>query len=241
MPPRERLFSPVVRPDALPEKENDGDKNRRRRPIGLVWWCCCCCGWIGWIVALLLLLCWYSCFTNCPPTPAPTLPPANQTTGPGMVTPGPPAPTSCCPNDIFVGNESTYMSASPTLCGGYDYNCDGEETYVACCFSSVAVVNSVDERIMYTSNSSNCTADLSIDEDLVCGACDGTTVFPGWACDSPVLRKRFILPCPAACDGDMVSVTSVTPPNIGECALFTDHCVGTHGGDGEQCCIVVAY
>jgi hypothetical protein len=162
------------------------------------------------------------CVEPPPPTPAPTV-------------------FDCCPQDEYVGLESPYASASPTLCGHYDYNCDGVNDTYPCCYDvDAAIVDG--ERLLY--NASECAAangdvPLSTTPEEVCGACEGNlTVVPGWSCSSPISRKRFVLPCPASCDGT-VETSASSPPDVGECALFTDHCVPPHGGDGEQCCLVV--
>lgn len=178
------------------------------------------------------------------PTPAPTSSPTLEPTPAPTLEPTPAPTASCCPQDPYVYFGSPYASASPTACGTRDYNCDGQNDTFACCFN-VDPIQLDGERALY--NASECAVasgdvPLAVPPDPVCGACaDNLTVVPGWACNQPILRrrKRFVLPCPEACDGQ-VEASQADPPDIGECALFTDHCVPPHGGDGEQCCLVVS-
>jgi hypothetical protein len=154
-----------------------------------------------------------------------------------------PPSAGCCPADPFVFVGSPYASAAPTACNTYDYNCDGLVSLLPCCAHLVPLA--IDgARTLY--NASACAATnggvpLSNASNDVCGACTGTDVVPGWACSEAIAsrRKRIMLPCPSdACT--FVDTTPTTPPALGECALFTDHCVPPHGGDGERCCLVAA-
>jgi hypothetical protein len=170
------------------------------------------------------------------PTPAPTpVPPT-------------PAPTleSCCPQDPFVYPGSPYGSAEETACGGHDYNCDDDDDEYACCLGvAEPIENEHDDRVIYlveacAESSGFAPLPDSDNANLTCGACSGTTVYPGWACDAQSGRKRAVLPCPEACVAPPVEVTPETPPALGECAYYTDHCINnTQGGDGERCCIVI--
>lgn len=151
----------------------------------------------------------------------------------------------CCPEDPYAFYGSPYSSASPTLCGNYDYNCDDVEDEYPCCDGLVepAVVDG--ERMLYNVTlcaEANAGEPLTDDPLLVCGACSESTIYPGWTCEEPFARrrKRALLPCPDGCS-EVVSPTASAPPNISQCALFTDHCVPPHGGDGERCCIVVGH
>ena len=157
-----------------------------------------------------------------------------------------PCTRDCCPEDPFAFGSSPYGSAEPTLCGDFDYNCDddddsGGEEYPCCYGVAEPIVNEHDTRSIYiVAECAVSNNNAALPDTDICGACEGgSTVDPGWACNSPVARKkRAMLPCPDACDG-LVEVTSTTPPNVSECALFTDHCVPPNGGDGERCCLVI--
>jgi hypothetical protein len=153
------------------------------------------------------------------------------------------SPFDCCLEDPFVYEGSPYASADETLCGGHDYNCDDEDDELPCCHSDKPAPNPHDERTIYLAETCNSTGQepLSNETNEVCGACTGVEVVPGWACVEGVVarRKRFTPPCPLACESAAVPVTPEDPPDVGECALFVDHCLPPHGGDGEQCCLVV--
>ena len=154
----------------------------------------------------------------------------------------------CCPEDPFVYKGSPYGSPEPTLCGGFDYNCDDDDdmTYdeYPCCHGvAEPIVNEHDNRTIYIVDEcavSNNNAPLSTNGgNAVCGACSGSTVYPGWACEPALAKKRAVLPCPDGC-GELVQVTEFSAPvNVSECGLFVDHCVPPNGGDGERCCIVI--
>jgi len=152
------------------------------------------------------------------------------------------SPVDCCPEDPFVFEGSPYASAEMTLCGGRDYNCDGNDDQLPCCTDDAPIDNQEDERTIYLASSCNASLQvpLSTATNEVCGACTGTDVVAGWACVEGVARrKRFVPPCPAACNGHLEMVTPATPPDVGQCALFVTGCIEPNGGDLESCCQVV--
>lgn len=116
----------------------------------------------------------------------------------------------------------------------------------ACCLSALTIENVEDARTIYLAAVCGVVSGgspLSDEPGEVCGACTGpSTVVPGWECATPlVVGKRFATECPPACENAtfISAVAPDAPPAIGECASFVDHCVGTSGGDGEQCCLAV--
>ena len=104
------------------------------------------------------------------------------------------------------------------------------------------MVNELDDRVLYeVSTQCNSSQGVLTDDDpqTTCGACTGNdVVVPGWECtENEFRRKRFGPSCP--CENEPVPVESDNPPELGECALFINHCVNEIG-DGEECCVVVA-
>jgi len=171
----------------------------------------------------------------------------------GDTSPSPSLPF-CCVQDPYVGSGSSYASTSPTCCGDYDYNCDGFADHWACCgdegeLAGVQVpgCNGGPSRTLYN-RTSDCRAEPLPTSGQQCGACTGPdTLVPGWQCTVPDTRKRFVNQCPDECDGesdddddDAAPVFPDTPPALGTCALYVTSCVGEHGGDGTECCIVAA-
>jgi len=151
-------------------------------------------------------------------------------------------PVDCCPEDPFVIAGSDYASAQPTMCGTFDYNCDGRVDQFPCCYSDKPAPNAVDARTVYLVSMCQASGGLPLSQNAseVCGACAGQTVVPGWECTLEHKRKRFVSPCPGQCEPSQPQlVTPETPPSTGQCALFVDRCIGTSGGDGETCCQVV--
>jgi len=211
--------------------EADERRRRRRRGTVLAFWCYCA---LFWAAILIPFICSLTTLCNAPP-PAP--PPVT----PAPVTPAPATAEDCCPQDEFVYLNSPYVSAEPTLCGTTDYNCDNVTDTLACCHGATVVPDPADGRVIYMRGAfCNNTAVTLVDDDAneVCGACQGeSTVVFGWACAAGISRKRFMPHCPTDC-GELLAVTPETPPDVGECALYVDHCA-PNGGDGERCCLVV--
>lgn len=154
----------------------------------------------------------------------------------------------CCTNDAYAFPGSPWASAQPTLCGDYDYNCDGQVDLRACCSGETTFP--ADRQVFNTSLPGQCQAGVLPQSGQICGACTGAdAVTPGWYCSPvppPLLsgqghgRKRFTQPCPSSCLSDVEPVRAGRAPALGHCALFVDHCVGEFGGDGTSCCQVVA-
>lgn len=165
------------------------------------------------------------------------------------ITPAPSPTPFCCDADEFAFVGSPWASAEPTLCGDYDYNCDGLVDAWACC-GDAETPFSVGRNVFNVTEPGRCHVPTAVVGDgnggEICGACAGNeVVVPGWACSEPVpfagLRKRFVQPCPTSCAAPVpVPVTPGHPPSLGQCALFVDSCVGSNGGDGTSCCQVVA-
>ena len=153
-------------------------------------------------------------------------------------------PIDCCPDDPFVIEGSLFASSALTMCGTHDYNCDGVDDQLPCCYGDETAPNDVDSRIVYLASSCNASLGqpLSQEPTEVCGACSGdNVVVPGWECTSGLVRRKrtLVQHCPEICDDPVVTVSPYTPPTVGECASFVDSCIGDAGGDGERCCVVV--
>ena len=227
-------------------KRDEDEEERRRVIAGLI--CCCCL--LGALIALLIVL------TTAPSngdTPSTTSLPMATTSSNGVTSPAttsvsmtttPEATPFCCSHDPLVGIDSDYVSVNRTLCSvNYDYNCDGVDDNLACCGEPLDNPELFGNRIVYL-RSQCLPAGEPIADDAYCGACTGPdTVVPGWACSEPLSRKRFMPECTGPCAGQPLAhvtppgTSGLGPPNPGQCALFVTHCVGTHGGDGETCCM----
>lgn len=156
-------------------------------------------------------------------------------------TPSPQPTPFCCVQDEFVFPGSPWASAGPTLCGDYDYNCDGTIDEWACCSREVVAIG---DRILYKiADDCQETGPISQLPDAICGACvDGITVVPGWQCSPDVDddRKRNMPICPIGCEQGPAIVTPTIEPSIGQCALYVTSCIPPNGGDGSVCCQVAA-
>jgi len=146
----------------------------------------------------------------------------------------------CCTEDPYVYLGSPWASASPTVCGNYDYNCDNETDRVACCGPDSGIIDG-DRRLFNTTDLDNsCRAEPV---NRTCGACTGNELVPGWSCsEAEPTKKRFVPQCPCI---DPSPVPVFAPPQgeapaVGECAFFVDGCVGGSGGDELTCCQVAA-
>ena len=247
-PPQYVEVSPFEAYQNLLLSDNDDDDDERR-PLPVVWLLVCCilcCGVIwGAIIACTMVS-----TTPMPMNTTTTMATTTTTMAPPSPTAPTPAPTAdCCPADPFVYENSPYASSDMTLCATRDYNCDGVVDELPCCYADEPQENVHDARTMYLAVSCNASLGVPLTADPLqtCGACTGSTVLPGWACSAGPesstrrRRKRFVPPCPGGCEPDTPQdVTAHQPPDIGECALYVDRCIPPHGGDGEQCCIVVS-
>lgn len=142
----------------------------------------------------------------------------------------------CCARDPYVYEGSPWASASPTLCGNFDYNCDNETDRIACCGPESGIFD--DGRMLFNTTDADdaCRAEP---ERRLCGACTGPEVFPGWSCSEEThAKKRFVAQCPCV-DSGPVPVTGEAPA-VGECAFFVEGCVGSNAGDEVVCCQVAA-
>ncbi len=152
--------------------------------------------------------------------------------------------SSCCPEDPFVFHGSPFGSNSPTLCGGHDYNCDGQELQYPCANEGLtpSPVEDPHGRTFWTvtEQACNATGPLSTDPDTQCGFCDQAQLVPGWVCSAPQGNaKRNPPTCPSTCQAQIQSITREALPAIGQCSMYVDHCV-QQTGEGETCRIVVA-
>lgn len=146
---------------------------------------------------------------------------------------------SCCPQDPFVFAGSPYASNSPTLCGTYDYNCDGSSQQYPC--SSHGLVPSrIDDpagRTFWLVADNTCGSLLGRDAAAQCGGCAQDQTQLGWACSESVSSEPPS--CPPACDDLVLSVSRNSLPTIGQCSLYVDNCA-QGAVRGESCRIVVS-